>query len=332
PAEAAKSSPPPVPATVPKPFKEDTAGVTLTPEAEQRLAVRMGTVERKSVPRVRVYGGEVVVPPGRSVAVAAPLAGTLRPAAGGAGSQRLVDEAQGLVDVATKTHAAAVARRDLLTRVTGEVEGGTSAPIPVEVPEDGVIRTVSALPGQTVPSGAALFEVLNLDVVWVRVPVYAGDLPELDTGSWASVGGLAARPGEPARPASFVTAPPSANPASGTVDVFYQTLNWDRADPRGPAVAAVTGFGFAAFDGSRLVPGQRVGATLPLADPRESLTVAWSAVVFDIHGGAWVYEKTADRTYTRRRVVVRYVTEGVAVLESGPAAGTKVVTAGAAEL
>jgi len=62
------------------------------------------------------------------------------------------------------------------------------------------------------------------------------------------------------------------------------------------------------------------------------VTVAWSAVVFDIHGGAWVYEKTADRTYTRRRVVVRYVTEGVAVLESGPAAGTKVVTAGAAEL
>src|SRR5207248_2688569 len=80
PAEAAKPSPPPVPATVPKPFKEDAAAVTLTPEAEQRLAVRMGTVERKSVPRVRVYGGEVVVPPGRSVAVAAPLAGTLRPA------------------------------------------------------------------------------------------------------------------------------------------------------------------------------------------------------------------------------------------------------------
>src|SRR5438034_804823 len=34
PAEAAKPTPPPVPATVPKPFKEDSAAVTLTPEAE----------------------------------------------------------------------------------------------------------------------------------------------------------------------------------------------------------------------------------------------------------------------------------------------------------
>jgi len=60
--------------------------------------------------------------------------------------------------------------------------------------------------------------------------------------------------------------------------------------------------------------------------------VPWSAVVFDIHGGTWVYERTGDRSYARRRVVVRYVAGDAAVLESGPPPGTAVVTAGAAEL
>ena len=44
----------------------------------------------------------------------------------------------------------------------------------------------------------------------------------------------------------------------------------------------------------------------------------WSAVVYDFHGGTWVYERTADRTYTRHRVVVRYVVDGIAVLDAGP--------------
>ena len=50
-----------------------------------------------------------------------------------------------------------------------------------------------------------------------------------------------------------------------------------------------------------------------------------------------MYERTGDRAYARRRVVVRYVVGDdpaarTAVLESGPPAGTTVVTAGAAEL
>src|SRR3954471_8895578 len=65
--EATKPATPGIPATVPKPFKEDQAAtVVLTPEAEAKLAVKLAKVERKSVPRARVFGGEVVVPPGKS--------------------------------------------------------------------------------------------------------------------------------------------------------------------------------------------------------------------------------------------------------------------------
>src|SRR5437899_3473145 len=81
--ESAKSSAPPIPASVPKPFKEDQAtAVTLTPEGEQRLAIRLGAVERKRLARYRLYGGEVTVPPGRLVVVSTPLAGVLQPAPG----------------------------------------------------------------------------------------------------------------------------------------------------------------------------------------------------------------------------------------------------------
>ena len=107
-----------------------------------------------------------------------------------------------------------------------------------------------------------------------------------------------------------MSAPPSANPLSATVDVFYEMANAD----------------------GKLIPGQRLGVTVPLADARESLTVPWSAVVFDIHGGTWLYEQVGPRRYTRRRVVVGYTVGSEAVLASGPPAGAKVVTAGVQEL
>jgi membrane fusion protein, heavy metal efflux system len=55
-------------------------------------------------------------------------------------------------------------------------------------------------------------------------------------------------------------------------------------------------------------------------------------VVYDIHGGTWVYEQVGPRRYTRRRVVVGYTVGTDAVLASGPSAGAKVVTAGVQEL
>ena len=64
----------------------------------------------------------------------------------------------------------------------------------------------------------------------------------------------------------------------------------------------------------------------------EQRVVPWSAVMHDINGGTWVYENTAPQTYVRRRIQVRYVVDDLAALESGPAIGAKIVTAGAVEL
>jgi multidrug efflux pump subunit AcrA (membrane-fusion protein) len=107
-----------------------------------------------------------------------------------------------------------------------------------------------------------------------------------------------------------VEAPPSANAAAATVDLFYELPNSDGA----------------------LRPGQRLGVALPLRAEEESLVVPWSAVLHDIHGGTWVYEATGPQTFVRRRVQVRYVVDSMAVLATGPKPGAMVVTDGAAEL
>ncbi|MGL4554879.1 MAG: hypothetical protein ACRC33_27240, partial [Gemmataceae bacterium] len=67
------------PATVPRPLKEeDINAVTLTAEAVRRLALEVKPVEKKAMPRSRVFGGEVTVPVGRAIVVSAPLGGTLQ--------------------------------------------------------------------------------------------------------------------------------------------------------------------------------------------------------------------------------------------------------------
>jgi hypothetical protein len=120
----------------------------------------------------------------------------------GAGSQRQVDEAEAANAVAAKTLDAATARQAVPKKVIGDAEAGTVAPIPVDAPEDGVSRSVSALPGQTVPGGAALFEVVDLSTLWVRVPLPVGDLDGIDRAEPARVGPLAGRSCSGSRPGS----------------------------------------------------------------------------------------------------------------------------------
>lgn len=372
---ATNAEKPAPPAAVAKVVKEDELNtVTLTEDAERRMGLTVGAIESKAVRRVRVYGGEVTIPAGRAIAVAAPLGGMLKaprggvPVAGqpvkagqtvfhllplltpegratvsaalvdadgqvnnakaqltladialvrakrvlseGAGSQRQVDEAKAAFDVATRTLEAVVARRATLAKVVGEGEGGNPSPIAIDAPENGILRVVSAMPGQTVPLGVPLFEVVDLTTVWARVPLPVGDLDGIDRSEPARVGKLSAPPGASLTSAKPVLAPPSANVLNSTVDLYYELPN-----------AA-----------GKLTPGQRLGVTLPLADARECLTVPWSAAVFDVHGGTWVYEQTGPRRYVRRRVVVQYTFGSDAVLASGPKAGTRVVTAGAQEL
>jgi RND family efflux transporter MFP subunit len=230
-----------------------------------------------------------------------------------AGPARDVDQTQAQLSVAESLLRAAEERSTQLERLAATLDGGDgdqAKPLPLAAPQAGVIRNVAASPGQAVTAGATLFEVIDPDVLWVRVPVYVGLLAEIDAEAGAQVVDLDGRNRFQPHPAQTVTAPPSADPVSTTADLYFQVEN-----PSG------------AFR-----PGQRVGVELRLRGDQEGLVVPAASILYDIHGGAWVYAKTADRTFERRRVSIRFTDGDRAVLAEGPPEGTEVVTAGAAEL
>lgn len=57
-----------------------------------------------------------------------------------------------------------------------------------------------------------------------------------------------------------------------------------------------------------------------------------AALIYDKNGEVWVYTSTQPHRYVRQRVTVERIQGDLAILESGPAAGTLVITVGAAEL
>jgi hypothetical protein len=78
-----------------------------------------------------------------------------------------------------------------------------------------------------------------------------------------------------------------------------------------------------------------VGAMAGLAKPAAApgrVSVPLDAVLYDKDGATWVYVGTAKYAFERARVAVSGVDGKLAVLTSGPPAGTAVVTVGAAEL
>lgn len=61
-----------------------------------------------------------------------------------------------------------------------DAESGTLQPLTIKSPLSGIVRTIQVQRGQILAAGVPLFEVMNNERLWVRVPVYVGDLDEID--------------------------------------------------------------------------------------------------------------------------------------------------------
>lgn len=223
----------------------------------------------------------------------------------GAGSLRASEEAA--ADLAVADAALAAARERLALAARGVSAAGA---IRLTSPRVGVLRALYANAGQTVAAGAPLFDVVGLDTVWLRVPVFAGDLDALDRRAPVEVVSLGATAGAGGRTATPIAAPPTADLATAGVDLFYLLSNPDAS----------------------LRPGQRVSVRVPLAAGAEHLVVPRGAVLFDALGGSWVYEAKGGGVFARQRITLIDTVGETAVLGQGPAPGTRVVTTGAAEL
>ena len=223
----------------------------------------------------------------------------------GSVSRRTLEEAQAELAVAEADLKAARGRVALAER-----SGASSGGVVIEAPESAIVQNVHVRDGQTVAGGAPLIELARLETVWVRVSVYAGEATAIETNAAAQVlplGGDADAEGPSARP---ITAPPSADPSTAGVDLYYALPNPNQ----------------------RFRPGERVSVRLPRRDTQTGLVVPKAALLHDAFGGTWVYVVTGPRVYTRQRVVVTDISGPFAVLSQGPAPGARVVTDGAAEL
>lgn len=312
----------PPPAKVPNPVKEsDLANLVLTPEAEKRLAISTAAVERRKIESTRLFGGEIILPArtstsGTSAAKTNDVAQSIFAILPSLSSAELVRMAQAQIDADGEIDRAkvqlegakvALARAErLLKDKVGSERALDEAKLQVGLGEAG-LRTAQA---RRELLGAPVLDFTDQKSFWVRVPVYVGDVARLNTTAPARVGALSPSANQIATPARSVSAPPSANAAAATVDLFYEVSNTNNA------------FRF----------GQRVGVTIPLGGDEESLVVPWAAVLHDINGGTWVYEKIAPQSFARRRVQVKRVSDGVAAIASGLKAGVPVVITGAVEL
>jgi membrane fusion protein, heavy metal efflux system len=222
----------------------------------------------------------------------------------GAASMRAVEDARAAHQVAV---AALEAARERL-KIASRSPIGQQGELSIGAPFSGVLQTLSAAQGQTVAASAPLFEVAQVDRLWIRVPIYAGSEKDLDQSQPATVTALDST--GPPLVARRVVAPLKADPVAASVDLFYEL-------PGGTA---------------GLRPGERVTVQLPLGSGESGLVIPESSVVYDIHGVAWVYEDIGKNTYVRRRIEIsRHVAERV-VVSRGLTAGARVVSVGAAEL
>ncbi len=339
--------------------------IKLTPEAEQRLGIKTAEAAYRNARSFYSVAGEVIVPPGQVFVIDAPVAGSIalgdeglpkignRVKAGqilfrivpllpverdlrikaeadiaaaatrveaakaraeraalllrdGVGSVRAREDADEAVRLAETELAAA---RSILEQIE-RAPVSTDVTVAINTPQPGILRQVHIAEGQMVSVGTPLYEVAQLDPMWIRTPIYSGDIRSLEQKNNAIVRPINAEPSFRGQVAAPVAAPPSADPLAGTTDLYYSLANPDLA----------------------LRPGELVRVSVLKRGKEECLQVPYPAILYDIHGGTWVYEKTEPFTFVRRRVSVENISGEAACLSKGLKTGTVVVTDGAAEL
>ncbi len=228
-----------------------------------------------------------------------------------AGSLKAKQEAESELAAVEAQLKVARNRRDLLKGNSASRLTSRMSTLNVQSPFSGVISKVYSSSSQVLAQAASVIDIVSLDKLWVRVPIYAGDETSIDVSSPAIIRGLSefGASGAPSFKAQPVTGPPTSDPIASSVDFYYE------------------------FDNAGTFrPGQKISVTIPYKGKTSGLAIPLASVLYDIYGNTWVYEAVDSVTFIRRRVELKSVREKIAVLNQGLASGTKVVTDGAAEL
>lgn len=354
----------PSPAKQSNPIQETALNtITLTDKAVERLGIQTQEIKISPVNNTRLFSGELIALPGKMITLTAPVAGTLMASSNNitAGSKvnkgqhlfrllimpsenlisaqeevaqrevqyntalekvkrttRMYEEKSGSLRAKQEAEAELAGITAQLRVARGRVEllkGNPSAAtsqlstLHLPSPISGTILKLYSSPQQVLSASAPIADIVQLNPLWVRVPLYAGDENRIQKTGVAMVQNLSGGTQNTIR-ATYVEGPQTSDPLATSVDLYYQIDN-SKGDLR---------------------PGQKVSVILPFTGSSNGNVIPFSAIVYDINGGTWVYTNPSPNMYTRQRVEVVTVLDNNAVLKRGPAEGTKIVTVGAAEL
>lgn len=341
----------------------EIARVTLTPEAEVRLGIALSLAEMRPLARSRTVGGDVVPSSGRSLVVAAPVAGRIAKAGEGLRVGQVVKRGEALLRLtpvagvdrdlhATAARSASVAEARLtamdarVKRAESLLADGAGSVRAAEEARADRATAQAELAAAKTRVGMIDRSALDADVsVTLRAPEdgiirtvsappatlvpAGGPLFELvgTSSLWVRanifVGDLRSIRPEASARVRPLISAPTAADAEALPIAGPPT-----ADPS----TATFDLYFALGAGAGFRPGERVAVTLSLAGADSGLQVPASALMRDLNGASWVYEAVAEHAFERRRVEVDRVEGTQARLSAGLRPGASIVAIGAAEL
>lgn len=221
--------------------------------------------------------------------------------------RRLEDARRGLAVAEAAVGAARHAQSVYTSAQSGRGRGGWRITSPI----DGVVDAVDVSPGESVDAGDRLFQVVNLDTLWVEAEVpetWASAFVEDASASFAMVGESVWHPidlgGEPA--SRLVYRSRVVDPTSRTVRVVYEL-----AAPH-----------------STLRVGASLDVLLPAGEPIEAVSIPRSAVL-DIDGRDVVFVQVEGEAFSERAVRTGPTDGAHIAILGGIDEGERVVTEGA---
>jgi RND family efflux transporter MFP subunit len=179
--------------------------------------------------------------------------------------------------------------------------------IEIHAPQQGQLVEVHVRPRQFVVQGDPLWTTADWSVLWLRVPVFEGDLFRIDRTSAAEI---TTSSQETPRSVAPTGIPQPTQDGRRTVDLTYEIANAD----------------------GQLRPGQAVTVSLPVGGTTEEIVVPRSAVIWDGMGSAAVYIAEPANTFRRQRIQVGPALGNDIVVKDGLDRGQSVVTVGAEAL
>ncbi|MDF1660771.1 MAG: efflux RND transporter periplasmic adaptor subunit [Planctomycetota bacterium] len=225
------------------------------------------------------------------------------------GSIRALEDAKAALALIQAREQTALARLKVLKRGLGQQAILFSkTPLSIQAPLSGTITKKHVRDGQLVSAGSPLFTVLDSKKLWVQIPVYVGEMDQFDLTPPLSL-----RESERASKIykiARIQGLPLANANANTVTLFFELDNKTKT----------------------FRPNQRVWIELPVKEQALYQTIPYSAILYDMNGGSWVYHKTKSNTYVRRRVEVLFKHKDLAVLGRGLRPGMEIVVVAAPEL